>query len=489
MARFGFPWIAASLILTVVMALLLPLPIERIAGSASVNYNEGWNAYREAQAASGQPLYGSPPAFHVTNYPPIWFHLVGTAPRLGLGFNFAGRLLSVISVLLLGLLACGISRSLCLSWGASAFSALFFMTSLILYSQDRIGMNDPQLLAMTFSVAGLLAYLRAADRISWLLISALCFTIGVFTKNNLLAFPLAVLLHLLLRRQVRAPAAWGLAGIGLAGSFLAATWWWDGRFFLQHLLRPRALLPGAGLAALGAYCLKFAAPLLMALVWACRQPLRSARGLLALAFGLTHVLAVGFAVGDGVARNIFFEALFITSIAVSAAVHDRVRAGPALAGWLLVAMSAIFAQAPGALDHNARAAPLLASRERDFLRLVRILGQQKGPVLCEDLLMCFDAHQPLGFDTYYVHDQILAGKIDEAEILSMLRRQDFTMIELGSPELGVPLTARERRRFSAAFMRTLLRQYQPGAMQSGYILLVPRAAVQPPPSLLAPPSK
>ena len=460
------------------MALLLPFPIERIAGSASVNYNEGWNAYRQAQAAAGQPLYGSPPALHVTNYPPAWFHLVGAAPHLGLGFNLAGRLLSLVSVVLLGLLACGIGRSLRLSWAASVFSGLFFMTSLILYSQDRIGMNDPQLFAMAVSVAGLLAYLRAADRMPWLLLSALCFTIGVFTKNNLLAFPLAVLLHLLLRRQARATAVWCAAGIGLAGLFLAASWWWDGRFFLQHLLRPRALLPAAGLLAFGVYCLKFAAPLVMATIWARRQPLRDASGLLVLAFGLTHLVAVGFAFGDGVARNIFFEALFITSIAVSAAIHDLRRpslksGGLVLGGWLLLALSAVFVQIPGALHHNARVAPLRASRERDFGKLVHVIGEQKGPVLCEDLLMCFDAHQPLGFDSYYVHDQILAGKFKEADILSMLQRHEFTMIEIGSPELGVPLTL-PRRRFSAAFMRTLLQTYQPGVMQSGYTLLVPR---------------
>ena len=471
------PWIAASLVLLATVALLLPLPLARLAGAASVNYNEGWNAYREAQAAAGQPLYGSPPGFHVTNYPPIWFHLVGTAPRLGLGFNDAGRLLSLVSVILLGVLACGISRSLRLSWPASAFSGLFFVASLMLYSQDRIGMNDPQLFAMLFAVAGLWAYMRTllvGDRTSWLLLSAVCFTIGVFTKNNLLAFPLAVLLHMLWRRQARALAVWCAAGMALAGLCLVATWWWDGRFFIQHLLRPRAFLPREGLLAFGVYCANFAAPLAMAMLWARAQPLRSASGLIVLAFGLTHLIALGFACGDGVARNIFFESLFITSIAVSAAVSAAAASGPVLGVWLLVALSAIFVQVPHVLRHDAKALPLLAGQERDFERLVHVVGEQKGPVLCEDLLLCFDAHQPLGFDSYYVHDQILAGKLDEADILSMLRRRQFVMIEIGSPDMGDIVTTKARRRFSAAFMRTLLETYRSSAMRSGYTLLVPR---------------
>jgi hypothetical protein len=469
-------WIAAGLILLVAAALSLRLPVARLASPVSVNYNEGWNAYREAQAAAGQPLYAIPPALHVTNYPPIWFHLVGTAPRLGLGFNDAGRMLSLVSVILLGVLACGISRSLRLSWPASVFSGLFFVTSLMLYSQDRIGMNDPQLFAMLFTVAGLLAYmqtLRSRDRTSWLLVSAACFTIGVFTKNNLLAFPLAVLLHMLWRRQTRALALWCLTGIALAGLCFISTLWWDGRFFIQHLLRPRAYLPGAGLRAFGIYCANFAAPLVMTVLWARAQPLRSAGGLIVLAFGLTHLVALGFACGDGVARNIFFESIFITSIAVSAAI-PAASSRLVLAAWLLVALSAILVQLPHVLRNDAKTLPLLAEQEHDFIGLVHVVGEQKGQVLCEDLLLCFDAHQPLGFDSYYVHDQILAGTINEADILSMLRRRQFAMIEIGTPDMRDPVTTRARRRFSAAFMRTLLETYRPDVMRSGYTLLVPR---------------
>lgn len=468
------PWIAASLVLLVVLALILRFPIERMRGLASVSYNEGWNAYREAQAAAGQPLYAAPPGLSVTNYPPVWFHVIGAAQHLGLDVNHAGRLVSLASVLLLGLMAGEISRCLRLSWPAAAFAALFFVAALILYSSDRIGMNDPQLFGMVFAAAGLLAYLRAPGKASWLLLSAACFTVGVFTKNNLIAFPLAVLLHLLLRRQNKGMAVWCLTGIVLAVLLFAVTLWWDGRFFLRHLLQPRAMVPGMALSTLVTYCAKFAAPLVLAILWVRRQKLQSPGGLIALTFGLTHLVAFGFASGDGVARNIFFEALFITSIAASAAVQDRGATGLVLCGWLVLAVSPVLIYTTGTLRHDAHLSGLLPKRQADFRTMTSRIAAEHGPVLCEDLLLCFEAHKPSGFDAYYVHDQILAGRIDEADILSMIQRREFHIIGIGSAEKSLPVTPLERWRFTAAFMRTLIDAYRPVFTGSGYTLLVPR---------------
>ncbi|MBZ5606437.1 MAG: hypothetical protein LAO79_29455 [Acidobacteriia bacterium] len=51
-------------------------PVARSFAYFNINFNEGWNAHRHAAAEAGQPLYGAPPKYTVTNYPPLSFHLI-----------------------------------------------------------------------------------------------------------------------------------------------------------------------------------------------------------------------------------------------------------------------------------------------------------------------------------------------------------------------------------------------------------------------------
>ena len=80
-------WFAIALIglLSAILLGLLSLPVKRITADVQVNYNEGWNAYRQQMTIAGQPLYGAPPARFTgeTGYPPISFHLVGWLGRMG----------------------------------------------------------------------------------------------------------------------------------------------------------------------------------------------------------------------------------------------------------------------------------------------------------------------------------------------------------------------------------------------------------------------
>ena len=81
-------WLAALFCLIVVAALLLWLPLVRSGALVEVNYNEGWNFYRQRIAGGGTPLYGAPPDFVNTNYPPFSFHFIGWLGKLA-GVNLS----------------------------------------------------------------------------------------------------------------------------------------------------------------------------------------------------------------------------------------------------------------------------------------------------------------------------------------------------------------------------------------------------------------
>src|SRR5436305_14003679 len=72
--RMGVLFLMAATVIA-----LFWFPVRRSFKSVEINYNEGWNAYRAAMAASKIPLYGSAPqGFGTTTaYPPLSFHLIG----------------------------------------------------------------------------------------------------------------------------------------------------------------------------------------------------------------------------------------------------------------------------------------------------------------------------------------------------------------------------------------------------------------------------
>ena len=302
-----------ALSLTGALAVVLLLaPLAKMLAHGSTNYNEGWNAYHQQEAIQGKPLYGAPPGFVCTNYPPISFHLIGLASRVAGDVNQTGRWVSLLSLLLVAILCGSIVRLCTGSAPLAAYTALSVVIWLTVYLGNRIGMNDPQLLGTVFSLFGLYVYIRHPEKLGWLSISAAAFTISVFTKHNLLAFPAAVGLHLLLGGKWKRLAVW--SGVVAGGSVLLVglTRWVDGPYFVANILMPRTQT--SWLENVTDYATLFQVPLAIALVWSLRHMGRSLTHIMALVVIVANVVAVAFAGGDGVDKNIFFDSLFSLAI-------------------------------------------------------------------------------------------------------------------------------------------------------------------------------
>src|SRR5262249_31893297 len=115
------------------------------------------------------------------------------------------------------------------------FSFLLYEIGIALLRADRIGMNDPQLLGEAFSAAGLYVYVRDPDSKRHLCFSGLLFCLAGFTKPNLIAFPAAVAIDLLIRSR-KSFVIWAGAILLSAGFLTAGTVLVDGRYFLNHLM-------------------------------------------------------------------------------------------------------------------------------------------------------------------------------------------------------------------------------------------------------------
>jgi hypothetical protein len=103
------------------------------------------------------------------------------------------------------------------------------------------------------------------------------------------------------------------------------------------------------------------------------------------------------------------------------------------------------------------------------------LAATKGPAICEDLLLCYEAGKPMDYDPYYVEDQILIGRLRESSILAMLTSHYYAAIQIDGTIDATSLAQRKDMRFSKPFLRTLLAEYQPVLVTPTYSVFVPRS--------------
>jgi hypothetical protein len=455
---------------------LLATPVATIASHSAKNYNEGWNAYRQQDAMHGIPLYGTPPRLVWTNYPPISFHLIGLASRPGGAVNQTGRWIALASLLLVALLCSVIVRRFTASTPLAAYTALSVVIWLAAYQSDRIAMNDPQLLATVFSLLGLYTYIRDPEDTACLLLSAVVFTISLFTKHNLLAFPAAVGLHLLLRAKWKGLAMWG--GTAVAGSalLLGLTLWIDGPYFITHMLMPRPIT--RWLANVPDYLSLFLLPLGLAAIWSWRHSGRARWHVMALAAIMAHAFAVAFSGGYGVDRNVFFDG--VLSLAVVGALVFAEFApmvaqwkwrGCALTALLTASTLCVSIQMPAQLRNDRAQLRSAAGRSREFDSAVSLLRSRPGPALCGDLLLCFAAGKPLSYDPYSANNMLMVGRVKEEELTALIADRHFRTIQMRTGGL----TPGERY-LPPKSVKALAERYRPAMWlkESAEVVMVPR---------------
>lgn len=188
------------------------------------DYGEGvvWQQLRRIVAGTGYAPLREFPAI-VFNYPPV-YHLVtaATAGVFGLDQLFAGRLVSLVSTIVSGVLAgvvtataIGASEGQRVRAAAGLFTALSFVTLPLLLTSALLMQID--MLALAFTLAGLVLAARAVDRPALAIGAGMLFTIALYTRQTSLPAPAAAFLILLIARP---RAAWMLLGSAVVTSFV-----------------------------------------------------------------------------------------------------------------------------------------------------------------------------------------------------------------------------------------------------------------------------
>jgi hypothetical protein len=460
-------------------------PFSRAFRLTQINYNEGWNVYNAQKVAQHQPLYPVTYGWTAVNYPALSFHLVAWLGKPTSDYLFTGRILSLAGLCLSGLFAGLIVWQATRSKFFSYLSGLFLVAIFCANASGYVGMDDPQMLAQAFFLAGLYVYIRGKGRSGALELTALLFVVGGNIKHNLIEFPLAVLLDLLLSSPRRA-LRFAFGGALMVALTVVLTRQIDGASYVSCMLTPRAYSPLGAIRKSCDVLLPILLPLAAALLMARFCWKNPSQRVLALLLGCALAVNLAFVGGIGVTINGMFGSML--AIVLLSGVFwaefprlplgklSRISAAAVCAIFFLwLAAPMFFNGDPLAVsDHwrTDRALKRSHAEEQRFATEVDFLRQQPGPALCEDLLHCNFAGKPYLYDPFNASRFIHEGKLDADVMANRLRNREF-----GAVQMYVPVERRLGGRdnlFALPILRAIQQNYRPGFENQGGVIYIPK---------------
>jgi hypothetical protein len=455
------------------------LPFYRAFLLTEIDYNEGWNVYNTQKAAEHLQLYPAAYGWTTVNYPPLSFHLVAALGKSNSDYLFAARILSLAGLCLSGILAGLIVGHTTRSRSAAWLSGLFLVAFFCANASGYVGMDDPQMLAQAFFMAGIYVYLRG-NRAGWALeAAALLFVVGGNIKHNLIEFPLAVLLDLLLsapRKALRFVAG----GAAMAALSVVLTRRIDGPAYLDCLLAPRGYSAPAAIGNL--FNLLLSSPLSAgaALVTAYLCWKNPSRRVLALLLFCALPVNTYFSGGSGVDVNAFFGSMLAMVLLCGVFWAEfcklplsRTKAlSPLAACWLFFLWLAI----PMIRSGNARTGKVFADNREQAGRFgveVAYLQQQPGPALCESILRCALAGKPYLYDPFNATRFIEQGKLDPSVIVDRLKKHEFGAVQLYDNVEQKIAAPGPQSTFALPILRAVDLYYRPGLDNEDGVIYLP----------------
>ncbi|MBI3491103.1 MAG: hypothetical protein HY047_04850 [Acidobacteria bacterium] len=187
---------------------------------------------------------------------------------------------------------------------------------------------------------------------------------------------------------------------------------------------------------------------LAAVAWLWLRDRAAGRRLIHVAFcmwyaGLASLLGVLFLGGDGVDWNVMFESNFAWCLTAALALNRlpaRSRIAWAVAFALLPAVAATLAIGRARLDPEPSLG-VHSGHVPGFEEEVAFIARAQGPVLCEDLALCFWAGRSVDVDLVNLRQEVKHGSRAGDDLARLLDRHAYASIQLSAVDAlpGKPL--------------------------------------------------
>ena len=414
-------------------ALFLVWPVWRAFFPMEIWGNEGWNAYHADAAMRGAAqLYPPTDSLVANNYPPLSYYVMGWLGRLFGDPLYVGRVVSILSTLVIGGMAAAIVRQFGGSRAGALLAAFWFVATLARFFEFYVGMNEPQLFGLAVMSAGFAWFWKRRAEGRAVEPAVLVMVLAGFIKHNFITLPLVALIWLWLenwrlglRATVVAAAAAAL-GLAICAAMFAP-------YFIPDMLFPRTTHLARGLSTLGR--LQFILPAIALWgIWAWHERRSKLARLTALLMGIAFVLCLVQKSGAGVDENAQFELIFATAVGIGIA-YDGLLRDPLRTGWsprnisavvlgilivrLLLSSRLEFAYVLFSPQYRALAAEYAAVTRAEAARTAAI----PGPVACSNLVVCRMAGKPFVYDHFYVQMLVETGRMTWLQVEQLARRK------------------------------------------------------------------
>jgi len=473
----------------------LEFAVEAIRYPFGLDYGEG-SIWQQMTMIPGPGMYGdiNHYPFVVFQYTPVYHLLI----RLLWGFGYdplmAGRAISFLSALVIGLLVGVLSNSLArpddralASWMGAGVAAL----SVLCYAQISVWslLMRVDMLAIMFSVLGVWLALARGPAGGWMALAMLAFVLAVYTKQSSILGALAVLPVLWFTDRRRLLLT-GSVAFAVAFGVLVLLIWMTNGGFVRHAFSYNVIqfdarhigveldraVPYAGFSVLALSGLWLcwrrerqdvppATPLGM------RERLRRSRGfeaqaVLSLYFLISSLSWLGMS-KSGSAGNYVLEWFCVQSVWVGVLVTRIASLGLRLMAraadsvsmapqkrLLPVALVLLLMQAltTRAIVFPDLKEPLVLER---WQNLVERIKTSPLPVLSDDMVLLRRAGKEVPWEPFMFTELARLGRWDERLILDMITRHEFAFV-ITSGERGDPLYD---SRFSAPVDDAIERAY------------------------------
>ncbi len=456
-------------------------PVVRMFYNIPINYNEGWNVYTASEVTRHIPLYTPQYSWTTVNYPALSFYVVSWLHRLGFGYLLTGRVLSLVSLLascvLVGLVVWRLSGD----YRSATFASFFCLAVFCNAATGYVGMDDPQILAQAFFLAGLVVYISGPPGWGRIGATSLLFILGGNIKHSPVEFPLAVLVDLCFVSRRKVAGFLAISAVLLVAS-IAGSMWADGPYFASKILMPRtfSLMHAATHLVLQGFA-PLQIPMLVAAVWSVKTFRDTKLRVLTILFWASLVVGAALGGGAGVNVNMYFGLFLSISMMLGLFVHwlwKSDRPGLGVAAKVGVPLVLLLSLAPSwfAVSHRTAIQELPAEQEH-FQAGVSFLSSRPGTAICETLLLCYEAGKPYTFDPFNSLMLIRAGRLNERSWIERLDKGEIGAVDFGSPVASY--VAGQSERFTPAFAAAVANHYQLAFKENDCYIYVPKSQIVP----------
>jgi hypothetical protein len=470
------------------------MPLYRATMFLEIKYNEGWNAYNAAILAHHGFIYPVRYGWIMANYPVLSFFTIAQLGRFTHDYLYTGRFLSwlglILSCIFVGIIVDHLTRSR----RSGVLAGLICLALFCTCDHYNVGMNEPQLIAQAFFMAGLLLYVLYRDRPWTLAAIALLFVVGGNFKHNLIDFPIFLCIELLIVSRRRLAFF-----ILMIAAFEVPAYYLNvhigGPFFLDQLLVPRRYLWDKPLWVSFDYYIVLLIPVVAALYTLARSFRIPERRVIAIFFVVSFALDTYFSGGEGVSVNAFFSNTLALAIVLGLFLHDFGVPHPRLPGtsaqWNAAATLILFYWMLIPLACNDAFFPIenwndLHAQQQRFTDQVKFMRAHPGPAICESILVCYYSDKPYIVDPFNSASLIHAGKLDENVLVGAIHAHQFAVLQFNKPPLANGLPDAPIERYTPAVLQAVRDNYTPAFRRSDSTIYIPASSIPSQPANPAP---